>query len=67
MNKSLYLSCIVVLIAACATPENKLQTPDLLLLKQLMTGSFSSAEQAVQDKEYLDVRLRMAPIWPDRA
>lgn len=36
-------------------------------LVAMMTGSFSSAEQAAADKDnYLDIRLHMARIWPER-
>jgi uncharacterized protein YndB with AHSA1/START domain len=31
-----------------------------------MTGSFSSAAQALRDDEYRDIRLEMSPIWVDR-
>lgn len=39
---------------------------DLDLLASWMTGSFSSAEQAAADSAYFDIRLEMAPIWPER-
>jgi len=32
-----------------------------------LAGSFSSAAQAAQDPDFLDIRLHMAVIWPDRA
>lgn len=32
-----------------------------------MTGSFSSAEPAPADTNYLDIRLEIAPMWTDRA
>jgi len=35
-------------------------------LASCMAGSFSSADQAARDSTYLDIRLRMAPIWPAR-
>ncbi len=31
-----------------------------------LTGSFSSAAQAVRDTSYLDIRLEMAPVWTER-
>jgi hypothetical protein len=31
-----------------------------------MTGTFSSGEQALSDTDYLDIRLEMRPIWPER-
>jgi len=35
------------------------------MLATWMTGSFSSAEQASADSNYLDIRLEMHPIWKD--
>lgn len=40
--------------------------PGLPELVAWMTGSFSSAEQAAADSSYLDIRLEMARIWPER-
>jgi glycosidase len=39
---------------------------DLGQLVSLMTGSFSSQEQAGQDTTYFDIRLEMVPIWRER-
>jgi hypothetical protein len=39
---------------------------DLEILVKLMTGSFSSREQADADTGYFDIRLEMVPIWRDR-
>lgn len=36
------------------------------LLKGMLVGSFSSAEQAAQDPEYRDIRLHMTEIWRER-
>ncbi len=33
------------------------------LLKQYMSGSFSSELQSKNDSDYFDIRLRMEPIW----
>ena len=43
--------------------------PDMQLraVSKLMTGSFSSAEQAAADPEYRDIRLEMSQIWPARS
>lgn len=35
-------------------------------LVEWMTGSFSSADQAKQDDQYFDIRLKMVEIWPER-
>ncbi|RMH70854.1 MAG: hypothetical protein D6675_08180 [Gemmatimonadetes bacterium] len=39
---------------------------DYETLTAWMTGSFSSAEQAVADSDYYDIRLEMVPIWQER-
>ena len=39
---------------------------ELKRLAGFMAGSFSSKEQAAEDKAFFDVRLHMAPIWTDR-
>lgn len=39
---------------------------DLDLLATWLAGSFASTAQAAASDEYLDIRLRMAPIWTDR-
>lgn len=33
----------------------------------LLSGSFSSQAQSVEDQEYFDIRLRVVPIWLERA
>ncbi|MBL0926800.1 MAG: chromophore lyase CpcT/CpeT [Phycisphaerales bacterium] len=44
------------------------KAPDLDDLLARMTGSFTSRGQAQDDPEhYMDIRLRMVRIWPDRA
>jgi CpeT protein len=40
--------------------------PALATLMQWMTGTFSSADQAAADKDYLPIELRVASIWPER-
>jgi hypothetical protein len=37
---------------------------ELLTLARMMTGSFSSAEQAAADADYHDIRLEVVQIWP---
>ena len=39
---------------------------DLLVLVNLMQGSFSSQEQSKNDTDYFDIRLHMKKIWNDR-
>ncbi len=38
----------------------------LLKLSSLMSGSFTSAEQAKKDTSYRDISLHMLRIWPDK-
>lgn len=39
----------------------------LARLTAWMTGSFASTAQAARDTNFADIRLEMAPIWPDRS
>lgn len=39
--------------------------PGLLRLADLMTGRFSSEDQAGEDEAFFDIRLVMKRIWPD--
>ena len=39
------------------------ENDDLNELAEWMTGSFSSADQAAKDENYLDIDLHMTPIW----
>jgi CpeT protein len=39
---------------------------DLSLLRDWLTGSFSSAAQATADSAYFDIRLHVVPIWRQR-
>jgi hypothetical protein len=61
MGKTLILIFIAFLLMACSTEPD-----DFKLLTEYMTGSFSSAEQAQVDTNFLDIRLEMAHIWKDR-
>lgn len=40
---------------------------DVQTVVALMTGSFSSREQAQADPEYFDIRLHMIPIWTEQS
>jgi len=62
--KKLYiLSCFVLagIIISCSAP--KTQSDELKSLLSLMTGSFSSAEQAQADTNFFDISLEMVQIW----
>ncbi len=61
MRYTLAIILIGVFLLSCTKPKD-----DLLLLKNYMTGSFSSTAQAEADSNFLDIRLEMKPIWPSR-
>jgi hypothetical protein len=65
MKKTLLILVSTLLLAASAAPAAEPTALDVLA-GVFMTGSFSSAAQAAADPEYRDIRLHMAPIWPDR-
>ena len=45
--------------------QQKIKKDDLLKLRDMMSGSFSSEAQAFRDTNYYDIRLQMKPIWTD--
>lgn len=52
-------------VASCASiPRTPVSDVDVLV--ERMSGSFASTAQAASDKDYLDIRLEMAPIWTSR-
>jgi len=55
-------AALTVAVAATQSGEDK----ELLRLREWMSGSFSSADQAQSDTSYLDIRLEMTPIWAGR-
>ncbi len=58
----------VLLLIACSDKRlTKTETPldDLSALAKLMSGKFSSEEQASQDTRFYNIRLVMIPIWED--
>lgn len=59
---------LFISLASCTSDEVSTTTAvdDLILLRNFMTGSFSSQEQSLRDSGYYDIRLEMAPIWPDQ-
>ncbi|MEN0003518.1 MAG: chromophore lyase CpcT/CpeT [Bacteroidota bacterium] len=72
MNKkqAFFLLSTLLLLASCATKVQKNQRTTAALeleqLQQVMSGTFSSREQAAQDSTYYDINLVMFPIWEDR-
>ncbi|MDW8262882.1 MAG: chromophore lyase CpcT/CpeT [Phycisphaerales bacterium] len=57
-----------MLLSLVGSPAGAEEPPDLSTLLQWMSGSFSSEQQHHDDPEnFLDIRLRMIPIWQHRA
>jgi hypothetical protein len=57
---------LLVLPALLVLVPGRGAASDLSDLLRYMTGSFSSTAQAEADSAYLDIRLEMVRIWPDR-
>ncbi|MCU0346910.1 MAG: chromophore lyase CpcT/CpeT [Saprospiraceae bacterium] len=66
MKINLFVVLGLGLLSACAVSKKSKADKDLLLLREAMTGSFSSAAQAARDTNYFDISLHMYPIWPKR-
>ncbi len=65
--------CGPIVIPKSLTPEeeqaaeaSRLRRADVELVASWMVGSFSSEAQAAMDPEFLDIRLEMSRLWPDR-
>ncbi len=58
------------LLAGCTASKVKIATqandPELEKLVELMSGKFSSAQQAKSDTDYFNISLIMTPIWTNR-
>lgn len=63
-NTVLAISCFL-LLSACA-PKKTIKVDDFKELVSIMQGSYNSEKQSIQDPEYFNISLRMAPIWKDR-
>jgi CpeT protein len=66
MNKWILLpvtGIAAAIISAFTCPQVVESSDHFSLLKQYMTGSFSSELQSKNDSDYFDIRLRMEPIW----
>jgi len=61
--RALCLISIALMSAAAASDGSE---DDLRTLAAWMCGSFSSAAQAQENSEYLDIRLHMVRIWSER-
>ena len=56
------VACVLACCVAFATPPAATPTP-LDEAVSMLTGSFSSAEQAATDADFFDIRLQMVRIW----
>jgi hypothetical protein len=56
---SVCAACVLLVAAAFSTKEQE----SFSLLRQCMSGNFSSQLQSQRDSDYFDIRLRMVPIW----
>lgn len=60
----------IALLSGCASTGGPVDGADgparLDELATRLVGSFSSAEQAIEDPEFRDIRLEMVRIWPER-
>lgn len=64
MKKTILFLAITTLLISCKCAQN--QSGDSKELKELVTvmqGHYSSEKQAVADKDYYNISLRMTPIW----
>lgn len=60
---TLLASALILTLYACASVKSATKTSSERPLIELMTGSFSSANQAQADSTYYDITLHMYPIW----
>lgn len=65
----LFLLLFVVLTIACSSSKNGVShdEKELRILAKYMTGDFSSLAQHQRDSAYLDIRLHIRPIWPEKS
>lgn len=57
------------LIAGCSNTQQREadRSPNVSILEQHLTGSFSSLAQATEDPEFFEIVLNMVSMWEDRA
>jgi hypothetical protein len=65
MKKIILLSIFTFLMVSFKSGKTQKST-DLELLVASMQGTYTSEKQAIEDKEYFNISLRMIPIWKDR-
>ncbi len=57
---------LCIFCVLCAGKLHAQGETELALLHKYMSGSFSSAQQSKSDSDFYDIRLHMAPIWPEQ-
>ncbi len=61
-----WFALLVCLVSCVKRRETRPSQAHLERLVAWMAGSFTSQEQSIVDSDFLDVRLQMVQIWPDR-
>jgi hypothetical protein len=56
---------VLAMLSGLVAPAGAAEPPGLDTVAAWMTGSFSSAAQAAADPDFRDIRLHVAPIWPE--
>jgi len=64
-NRMMVLTFLLMFSGFVGTTVAADMDKDLVALAELMSGSFSSEDQAKADSSYYDIRLEMKRIWPD--
>ena len=66
MKKTIVLLVAILLTTACKTSQNQSESKELKELVSIMQGHYSSEKQALADKDYYNISLRMTPIWKSK-
>ncbi|MBN1423999.1 chromophore lyase CpcT/CpeT [Candidatus Fermentibacteria bacterium] len=66
MSRAGWTVSLLCMACALAGAAGESSDDDLRTLASWMCGSFSSAQQAQDDSGFMDIRLRMVRVWPER-
>ena len=66
MKKTIVLVVAILLAVGCKTSQNQSDSTELKELVSIMQGHYSSEKQALADKDYYNISLRMTPIWKSK-
>lgn len=66
MKKTIVLLVAILLAVGCKTSQNQSDSTELKELVSIMQGHYSSEKQALADKDYYNISLRMTPIWKSK-